>query len=339
MSKRSISALLLGSAAMLLGCDAGVGEAASTGPSAKSFLDANKGPNVMVGEFRLPEGADVAATQIIACAEPASDCEGREIKAKPVRLSQGATAAYGYDEQDGGFVLKNLDPKARYQVVVWYDANRNDEADDGDTFGVMKGGAAVSAGYSERIKMATKGPLQNRSVEDGGARGALPTALVGTWSARGSGGSELKMTPTIKIQPNISAGGGFNMGGTMGAGSPTSTVIVNEYKSVKAGDRAQSLTINSDGSFKWIVDRGAPRGASCVEQVHEERLGKARVQGNMIILAISGGFSTLTNPCGEKFRDRRDPFPTRTEDYQFARSGNTLTLKGTGGVNWTFRKE
>ncbi|WP_106640067.1 hypothetical protein [Allosphingosinicella vermicomposti] len=330
---RLFGATLLGSTAMLLACSP-----ASSQSGSKSFIETNKASNAIVGEFRLPKGADVTAAQVILCQEPVDQCEGREIKVKPVRLSQDRTAAYGYDDRDGGFVAKGLNPGGKYQVVVWYDADNNAEADVGDTFGTMKGGAAVSPGYVEQIKMATKGSFQNTSVDDDRALGSAPTMLVGTWKMQGSGGSELKMTPTIKIQPSISAGGGFDMGGTMGPGSPTNTVIVNEYKSVKGGDRVQSLTINPDGSFKWIVDRGAPRGSSCVEQVHEERLGTARVNGSKVTLAITGGFTTLTNPCGETFRNRRDDFPKRTEEYDFIRSGNTLNFKASGGVNWTFKK-
>ena len=334
-STRFFSGTVLVSTAMLIGCNPA---SSQSGPGAQSFLDANKARDAIVGEFRVPQGADVTATQVILCAEPVAECEGREIKVKPVRLSQDRTAAYGYDDRDGGFIAKGLNPAAKYQVVVWYDANRNDDADVGDTFGALKGGTAVSPGYAERVRMATKGTFQNTSVDEGGARGAAPTMLVGTWRTQGGGGSELKMTPTIKFQPSMSTGNGFDMGGTMGAGSPTNTVIVNEYKSVKGGDRVQALTINPDGSFKWIVDRGAPRGSSCVEQVHEERLGQARINGSKITLSITGGFTTLTNPCGETFRNRRDPFPTRTEDYEFTRTGNSLNFKGTGGVNWTFKK-
>ncbi|WP_158703052.1 hypothetical protein [Allosphingosinicella vermicomposti] len=333
-STRLFGAALLGSTAMLIACSP-----ASSQAGGKSFIDANKASNAIVGEFRVPEGLDVTKAKIIACEEPFQECEGREIKVKAVRLSDSPQAGWGYDDRDGGFVFKGLNPAKKYQVLAWMDVNNNDDADVGDTLGIMNNAAAVPTGYGERIKMLTQGAFGTTTeVDDKGARGGAPTMLAGTWKSQSGGGSELKMTPTVKFQPSIATGNGLDMGGTFGAGSQTNTVIVNEYKSVKGSDRAQSLTINPDGSFKWIVDRGAPRGKSCVEQVHEERLGQARINGSKVTLSITGGFSSLTNPCGEPQRNRRSPFPNRSETYNFTRTGNTLNLKDSGGTNWTFKK-
>lgn len=164
------------------------------------------------------------------------------------------------------------------------------------------------------------------------AQGAA--GLAGAWVQR-STGTELVLTPKIKLQPAIATTGfGVNLGGSVGYGSATNTTIVNEFQPTTV-TRAMRLQVAADGGFRWTIEKTLPDGKTCTKTVRTEKQGRVTQAGGKASFAVSGGQERWSSTCG---KSGQAAVAAATETYDLARTAAGLTLKGPGGVNWVFRK-
>jgi hypothetical protein len=81
--------------------------------------------------------------------------------------------------------------------------------------------------------------------------------LAGRW-VQTSVGQELVIRPKVKLTPDVAPGYGTNLGGSVGYGSATSTVVTAEATPVRV-ERKMALNIAEDGSFDWSVNKRRPK--------------------------------------------------------------------------------
>lgn len=157
--------------------------------------------------------------------------------------------------------------------------------------------------------------------------------LAGNWAQRSSG-TELVLAPKFKLQPSAAVGHGTNLGGSVGYGSMTNTTIVTELQPMSVS-RAMRLEVASDGSFTWTIEKTQPDGKTCDKTIRTEKRGKVTVAGGKAAFAVSGGAERWSTTCG---KSGQAAVGAAVETYDLTRNGAALTLKGSGGVNWTFNR-
>ena len=118
--------------------------------------------------------------------------------------------------------------------------------------------------------------------------------------------------------------GDFSLGGSMGAGSPTNTVISTTPTPTQV-HREMALIVKEAGAFSWVTEKTWPESSRCSVTVRQEKLGEVSVQGSQATFAIREGFDRTSQS------DRSG----RTETYQVRRSGSTLRISD-GTTTWTF---
>lgn len=170
---------------------------------------------------------------------------------------------------------------------------------------------------------------------------ATPTAcanseeprLAGNWS-QASEGQELVIAPKFKLQPSMTPNYGTSLGGSVGAGSYTNTTIVTEATPMRV-DRRMNLSISADGSYSWRITKVQPEGERCTRTIEQVKQGKVAIAGDKISFTTSGGTETWRSSCG---KSGNGTVTAQTETYSYSLTGSALSVRGSGGVNWQFRR-
>lgn len=270
------------------------------------------------GHVHLPEGHHWRGTHVLLCPDSVDTCDSEGIRV-PVKGRE--TLAVSAE-----FFKDGLDPNRRYMVVGHQDNDRDDNPTRGDLLGTVKGGEAGIFPGSSGVRIilsevtwnptAVEAPAPARSGSGAGA-----ATLAGTWS-RGASGSQLALRPELRL---VERNGGM--------GADTQSVMRYGAANVKRKDR---LSIEANGSFIWLIDEYKPYGSTCTMHVIQEKIGRATISGGKVTFMTNGGKASTTNSC----TGRKDVMatPRIVETYNFSKSGATMTLSGTGGVNWIFAK-
>ncbi len=158
------------------------------------------------------------------------------------------------------------------------------------------------------------------------------SGLAGRW-VQSSAGKELVLRPKVKLTPYAAPGYGSNLGGSVGYGSATTTVVATEATPVHV-ERQMALTIAPDGKFNWIVNKRETETPSCLRTVTQERHGRAHASGSELVLAVSGGRETLSRSCGG---GGESAMPAATLRYRMQLTGGELVLSS-GPDRWRFRR-
>jgi hypothetical protein len=269
---------------------------------------------------------EIEGTKVIACSVPYQECETK-VEASVNRV----------DRTSGSFSMK-VPTKGPYQIVAWNDVDGNEDSSVGDYVGIANEGNGVNApklalsiDMSEVTEDNAVGSASASNDTDSPGGGSAGAGFAGSWT-QSSNASELVLSPTIKQQPAMATGYGTNLGGTFGRGSPMNTVIVNELKPMNV-KRNMNLQVSGDGSFRWKITK-VQSEATCSKTFNQEKVGRITTSGNKLTFNITGGSDSFSG-CGKSGSSN---IRATSETYTYTKSGSTLTLKGGGGVNWTFRK-
>lgn len=160
----------------------------------------------------------------------------------------------------------------------------------------------------------------------------VQASLTGQW-VQSSSGQELVLKPKIKLTPYAAPGYGTNLGGSVGYGSSTTTVLTTEATPLHV-ERNMALTIAPDGKFSWIVNKREAETATCVRTVKQERQGIAKAYGSELVLTVSGGRETFSRSCGG---EATSAMPATTLRYRMELSDGELVLTS-GPDRWRFRR-
>jgi hypothetical protein len=156
--------------------------------------------------------------------------------------------------------------------------------------------------------------------------------LTGQW-VQASSGQELVLKPKIKLTPYAAPGYGTNLGGSVGYGSATTTVVATEATPLHV-ERDMTLTIAPDGKFTWTVNKRETETASCVRTVRQERHGRARASGSELVLAATSGREIFSRSCGGT---GASAIPVSTLRFRMLLAGGELVLTS-GPDRWRFRR-
>jgi hypothetical protein len=137
----------------------------------------------------------------------------------------------------------------------------------------------------------------------------------------------------IKLTPYAAPGYGANVGGSVGYGSATTTIVTAEAAPVRV-ERNMTLDIAGDGAFTWLISKREAESGSCVRTVSQERRGRATVSGNELVLAVSRGRETYSRNCGG---EGRTVLPAVTERYRIELAEERMLLTS-GSTRWRFRR-
>lgn len=157
--------------------------------------------------------------------------------------------------------------------------------------------------------------------------------LAGSWS-QASTGQELVIAPKLKLQPSMTPNYGTSLGGTVGTGSYTNTTIVTEATPMRV-DRRMNLSIRPDGGYSWRITKVQPEGARCARTIDQVKQGRVSIAGGKISFATSGGTETWRSSCG---KSGTGAVAAITETYRYSLAAGVLSVRGSGGVNWQFRR-
>jgi len=177
----------------------------------------------------------------------------------------------------------------------------------------------------------------NRAILFAIAIGAASTSaqaqtLAGRWSQQSSG-QELVIRPKIKLTPSYSPSMGMSLGGSVGYGSATTTVLPTEPTPLKV-DRRMTLDVAPDGGFSWTVVRSFAESERCTRTIRQEKRGRLTVAGGSAVFAVAGGSETSSNSCGG---ESRSALAASEERYSVSSSGGAVTLSGPS-TRWTFTR-
>lgn len=161
---------------------------------------------------------------------------------------------------------------------------------------------------------------------------SAPAGTAGRW-IQTSSGKELVLAPRIKLQPNVGASYGTNLGGTVGYGSMTRTTIVTEPVTMDVA-RSMTLAIEADGRFKWtIVKRHAER-EDCTITTTQVKQGRVAQGGGKASFAVEGGTESFASSCGRRGTSQ---LGKSTERYDMQLAGGRFVLTR-GPSRWTFTR-
>ncbi len=161
---------------------------------------------------------------------------------------------------------------------------------------------------------------------------ASVAALAGRWS-QASSGDELVLKPKIKLTPAYTPSMGMSLGGSVGYGSATTTVLATEPALMKVS-RTMELNVQPDGRFAWTVQRAWAESAGCTRTVRQEKRGTVSVQAGAAVFAVAGGSEISKNSCGGESRSAVAPSQER---YSLGGGGASLSLSGPS-TRWTFTR-
>ncbi len=159
-----------------------------------------------------------------------------------------------------------------------------------------------------------------------------PASLAGRWS-QASSGDELVLKPKIKLTPVYTPSMGVSLGGTVGYGSATTTVLATEPTLMKVS-RKMDLAVQPDGAFAWTVVREWAEGAGCTRIVRQEKRGRVSLEGGSAVFVVAGGSETSKSSCGA---ETRSAIAASQERYEVRTNGGGLSLSGPG-ARWTFTR-
>lgn len=154
--------------------------------------------------------------------------------------------------------------------------------------------------------------------------------LVGGWVHEGTQ-QELVIRSSIQ-QRAYSMPGDFNLGGSVGYGSPTNTVIATTPTPTQV-TREMALIVQADGKFSWVTQKSYPESASCRVTVLQEKVGTVTVRGDSATFNIQRGSEKASRSCNDRVSE--SDRSNRTETYRITRSGRSLRIND-GTVTWTF---
>lgn len=159
-----------------------------------------------------------------------------------------------------------------------------------------------------------------------------PAPLTGVWTQESSG-KELVLIPKIKLQPNVGVSYGTSLGGSVGYGSMTRTVVATEPTLMDVS-RAMSLELNSNGTFNWIVVRKHREDESCTRTTTLEKHGTYRSDAGKLTFSVHGGTEDWKTSCGGSGSGALN---ASTENYAVTITGKAMMLSG-GPDRWTFMR-
>ena len=177
----------------------------------------------------------------------------------------------------------------------------------------------------------------NRTILLAAAALAVATAahaqsLTGRWSQQSSG-QELVIRPKIKLTPAYSPSMGMSLGGSVGYGSATTTVLAMEPTPLQV-DRRMSLDVATDGGFTWIIVRSFAESERCTRTIRQQKRGRVSVAGSSALFVVAGGSETSSNSCGGESHSTVSPGEER---YAVSSTGAGVTLSGPS-TRWTFTR-
>lgn len=155
--------------------------------------------------------------------------------------------------------------------------------------------------------------------------------LTGRWTQTSSQ-TELVLKPKIKLTPSYSPSMGTSLGGTVGYGSPTTTVVVTEPTPMKVV-RQMNLTVQPNGQFVWVIERQWSDG-DCKRKVRQEKRGTVTLKADVLTFATTGGLDVSQDSCGKETRGQIQPL---REDYRVTHTPGGLKMTGPS-ADWTFKK-
>jgi hypothetical protein len=161
---------------------------------------------------------------------------------------------------------------------------------------------------------------------------AQAQSLAGRWSQQSSG-QELVIRPKIKLTPAYSPSMGMSLGGSVGYGSATTTVLATEPTPLKV-DRRMTLDVAADGGFLWTVVRSFAESERCTRTIRQEKRGRVTRAGASALFAVSGGTETSSNSCGG---ESHSTISASEERYTVSNTGAGFTLTGPS-TRWTFTR-
>jgi hypothetical protein len=161
---------------------------------------------------------------------------------------------------------------------------------------------------------------------------APPGGLAGTWT-QSSSGKELVLQSKIKLTPYAAPGYGTNLGGSVGYGSATSTVVTTEPVPMQV-DRRMTLAIDNRGDFVWTIEKRQHEAGNCVRNIRQQKKGRASVVGDELVLNVQGGVEKQSGSCGAA---KNASLPAAVEKYRVRMTGATMVL-ASGPVRWTWKK-
>ena len=191
-----------------------------------------------------------------------------------------------------------------------------------------------------RSPLALAALLLAASAATAAEAGAPPAALHGRWVVQ-STETRLVRVPVMesKSAMTVGAGSGWAMGA---AGSSGSRVIhtMKDKEVPMSVTRETALGIRADGRFMMITaqERAAsPTNQGCRVTTMLEKTGRARVEGDALVLDVEEAVDRTENSC-DAASASAEPVAAGTETYRFTVSGGTLRLSGAGGALVLSRK-
>lgn len=158
------------------------------------------------------------------------------------------------------------------------------------------------------------------------------TTISGRW-AQASDGRELVLLPKIKLQPNVGISYGTSLGGSVGYGSMTRTIVATEPTPMQV-TRTMDLSVDEAGHFTWDIVKEHPESldGSCTKTTRTRRSGQVVVEGGAARFVIEGGTESWDKSCGGSGTAEIAPSEER---YDVALAPGQLIL-ASGPARWLF---
>lgn len=157
-----------------------------------------------------------------------------------------------------------------------------------------------------------------------------PANIAGRWT-QSSNAKELVLVPRIKIVPNVGVTAGTNLGGTVGYGSMTRTIVVTEPV-MMAVARTMTLAVDPGGQFTWTIARRHAEKQGCTITTTQEKRGRVDQAGTKLNFAVSGGIERFITTCGRRGETQ---LGRSTESYTVQKTSRGLAFSD-GTNRWEF---
>lgn len=164
------------------------------------------------------------------------------------------------------------------------------------------------------------------------AANAGGAALSGRWT-QASSGREIVLLPKIKLQPNVGISHGTSLGGSVGYGSMTRTIVATEPTPMQV-TRTMVLSIDEGGRFTWDIVKEHPESldGECTKTTRTRRSGQVVLQGDKARFVIEAGTESWEKSCGGSGTAEIAP---SEESYDAVLAPGQLTLTS-GPMRWLF---